>query len=62
VKLEAVALARSPTSKFADRVVEPADAANDRHGPISEAVHLVEAAWLIGGGHEEHIGAGLDLV
>lgn len=45
-----------------DGIDEPARPANDGDSAVSQAVKLIEPAWFVPTGHDEHVGAGLDLV
>src|SRR5205085_266010 len=45
-----------------DGVVETASRAHGRHGAVFEAIHLVQAARLVTGRHEDHVGSSFDLV
>ena len=46
----------------ANRIRQPADAPDDRHGAVAHAVHLVEPARLESRRHQEDVGARLDEV
>src|SRR5215467_1075055 len=45
-----------------DRIGEPSGPPHDGHGAVAQAVHLVEAARLVAGRHEEHVARRLDPV
>jgi len=48
--------------EVADRIAQAPDTSDDGDGTLSHGVHLVESAGFHSGGHEEKIGAGIELV
>ncbi len=44
------------------RVRESAGITHNRNGPVTQAVHLIEAARFIARGHQENVAAGFDQV
>src|SRR5688572_5573535 len=42
------------------RIVQPTRGPDDRDRPISQAVHLIQAAWLESGRHQENVRTALD--
>ena len=58
---EAVAGLR-PRIPVVDGIGQPAGGAHDRDGPVAETDQLTEAAWLESRRHQEHVGAGVNML